>query len=81
MTHPALRVLARAVGTFCLICGALGVVLCVAAFIDPAGMQAADDGNPFGAPPSRLKSAFGCLLSLWVAVMGARMIPHRNTPP
>ncbi len=39
--------------------------------LDPKSLQMANDGDPFGTPPSLVSSAVGCLISLSVLVGGA----------
>lgn len=62
----------RAIGSVTL-CSIAVIVFLVglAAVIDPVGTKMADDGDPFGKPPSRLSSALICLAGIGV-FMGGR---------
>lgn len=44
------------------------------AVLDPAGSKHADDGDPFGEPPSRWGSAIFAMLGVIGAVVSARVL-------
>jgi len=50
--------------------GLAGAGLGVLAIIDPAGSKLADDGDPFGPPPSRFGSAVIVLIFALIAAVG-----------
>lgn len=53
-------------GVLIVVAGLLAIALAAIALIDPIGSQLANDGAPFGLPPSRWSSAvmlFGFLLA------------------
>lgn len=75
-----MKLLFRIVGWLCIAFGAGSAIFAVYAFIDPAGAQLADDGNPFGTPPSRSQIAFQFVFSLMVAAIGARMVQWKKQP-
>lgn len=51
------RVLRLILGLLFVIGGSIVVFISVVAFVEPVGTKHADDGDPFGTPPSRLESA------------------------
>jgi hypothetical protein len=65
---------AKIVGVVCglvlLVGGFLGVAVSLFAIFDPAGTQMADDGNPFGPPPSLLSSVAILVFYLGVCAIG-----------
>lgn len=73
-----MKVLFSLVGWLCIALGASTAIFAVIAFIDPAGAQLADDGNPFGQSPSRLQIAFLFVFSLMVTSMGAFMVKQKK---
>lgn len=50
-----------------IVLGAAGTIAAVLAFIDPVGVESANDADPFGSPPDRASSAYA--LSFWGAVL------------
>jgi hypothetical protein len=50
----------------------------VVAVIDPAGTKMADDGDPFGTPPSRLGSAVVCLEGIGLFIGGCLLMRTGN---
>lgn len=61
----------------------LGVVMmlvCGLALIDPAGMQAANDADPLGAPPPTQTMLYGLAAALLMKIIGVALIAlgHRE---
>ena len=44
------------------------------ALFDPTAFKAADDTDPFGAPPSRFTLALATLITAGIGVLGARFL-------
>ena len=63
--------------TLCSVAAILFLVGLVA-IINPAGTKMADDGNPFGEPPSRWSSALICLAGVGVLMGGRWLIRTGN---
>jgi hypothetical protein len=49
----------------------------VMALIDPSATKAADDGDPFGEPPSRIRTAVLLTLTVSVGMAGAALITKK----
>ena len=54
-----------------LLIGLLGVLVSVVAIFDPVGTKMADDGDPFGVPPTTVGSSLLLVLFLAVSTFGA----------
>jgi len=67
------------VGALLLVFGLLGVIVAIFALVDPAGAKLADDGNPFGPPPSRVQSVQQMVAFAVTALAGAWLIARRRT--
>jgi len=63
-----------AVGRLCLVAGSAMACLMLWALIDPAAIRYAGDAAAFATPPSRVRSAFGLVFSLFVAAIGFGMV-------
>lgn len=69
----------RAIGGVTLCSVAVIVILVgLVAVIDPVGTKMADDGDPFGKPPSRLSSALICLAGIGIFTGGRWLMRTRN---
>lgn len=68
-----MMLLLRIVGWVCLGLGVGSAIFGAWAFFDPSTIQLANDADPFGAPPSRLRIAFQFVFSIALAVFGARL--------
>jgi hypothetical protein len=73
------RLLSIITGVGLLIFGLLGVLVSIVAIIDPVGTKMADNGDPFGTPPTSVESLLRlvCFLALtavgaWLALRGRR---------
>jgi hypothetical protein len=70
----AAKIVARVSGLFLLISGLIGTAVALLSIIDPVASKMADDGDPFGTPPSLLSSASILLVYLGVAGVGAFLV-------
>jgi hypothetical protein len=68
------KIVARVSGLFLLISGLIGTAVALLSIIDPVASKMADDGDPFGTPPSLLSSASILLVYLGVAGIGAFLV-------
>ena len=50
----------------------------ILALVDPVGTKMADDADPFGAPPSRSKTAIAMLVTIAGGVVGLALLKGRN---
>jgi hypothetical protein len=57
-----------------LLIGFLGIAASLFEMFDPSGSKMADDGDPFGTPPSLLSSLFILFISLCLCGVGAFLI-------
>ena len=60
----------RVLGVILMVIGGIATPVCVLGLMDPVGTKMADDGDPFGAPPSTTSGVIGVGLSLAVVVVG-----------
>ena len=60
----------RFCGWLLVFAGVVLAIIGVVAFLDPAGTQMADDGNPFGQPPSAYQSGLVVALGVTCCVWG-----------
>jgi hypothetical protein len=70
----ALKLFSGMAGSALIVLSVLGVVVSIHALIDPAGVQASDDANPFGAPPSVLHSSGRLLAFLFAGAVGVYLL-------
>lgn len=68
-----------AVGWLALMLGACAVLVFGFALIDPAGMQASNDADPFGTPPSTLSTLGGLAIAVAVKACGAWLVATSRT--
>jgi uncharacterized membrane protein required for colicin V production len=66
----AAKIVGAVLGLILGVGGFLGVAVSVFAIFDPAGTQMADDANPFGPPPSLLRSLAILVFYLGVCAIG-----------
>lgn len=64
------KVIGVVLGLGVAIFGSLGILVSLVAIVDPIGTKMADDGDPFGVPPSMLGSVIVCLVYLSVCGAG-----------
>jgi len=62
-----MKILRSIGGSLLLFSGSIGVLISILTILDPAGTKMADDGDPFGAPPSFWE--LGTALIVWLVVM------------
>jgi len=65
------KTIVEASGLILLLIGSLGIAASLFEIFDPSGSKMADDGDPFGTPPSLLSSLFILFVSLCVCGAGA----------
>jgi hypothetical protein len=70
----AAKVIARTLGWFLLVGGLVASALALLCIIDPVGCKMADDGDPFGAPPSLFSSLVVLLVYLGISGVGAFLV-------
>lgn len=70
----AAKIVARTSGLFLLLSGLFGIAVAVFSMLDPVGSKMADDGDPFGTPPSLLDSFLILLVYLGISGIGAFLI-------
>ncbi len=73
-----MKPLLHAIAWLCLVLGAIGALISLWSFLDPVGMQMANDADPFGTPPPREQSAFAFLFCLAAMLFGVRSIGRRQ---
>ena len=66
-----MKIIAGILGLFLLLGGLVAAALSLFCIIDPVGCKLANDGDPFGTPPSRLSSLLILLVYLGVSGVGA----------
>jgi len=70
----AAKIVARAFGFFLLLGGLFGTEVALFSIVDPVASKMADDGDPFGTPPTLLDSLTILLVYLGVSGVGAFLI-------
>jgi hypothetical protein len=65
----ALKIIAGVSGLFLLLGGLVCTAVALLSILDPVGSKMADDGDPFGAPPSLVSSLL--ILAVYVGVSAA----------
>jgi hypothetical protein len=70
----AAKIVAVVFGLFLLLSGLFGTAVCLLSIVDPVASKMADDGDPFGTPPSRLDSLLILLVYLGVSGVGAFLV-------
>ena len=70
----AAKIVAGISGLFLLLFGCVGTVISILAIFDPVGTKMADDGDPFGTPPSLLNSLLILFVYLCLCGAGAFLI-------
>ena len=68
------KVIAGTLGLFLLLGGLVATAVGLLCIIDPVGCKMADDGDPFGTPPSLLSSLLVLLAYLGLSGVGAFLI-------
>jgi hypothetical protein len=61
-------------GSFLCLVSLLGVLIGSCGVVDPVGIKTADDGDPFGAPPSRIELLLFTAGFAAVGALGLKMI-------
>lgn len=64
----------------CTVAGALGVLICTWALIDPSIIAPMAQGNMFAPPSPRWRAAFGLVFSLALLGFGTGILRHRELP-
>jgi len=70
----AVKIVARVLGVFLLLSGLFGTAVALFSIVDPVASKMADDGDPFGTPPSLLNSLTILLVYLGVSGVGAFVV-------
>jgi hypothetical protein len=70
----AVKIVARISSLFLLLSGLFGTAVAVLSMLDPVASKMADDGDPFGNPPSFLDSISILLVYLGVSGVGAFLV-------
>jgi hypothetical protein len=70
----ALKTVARVFGLFLLLIGLVGTAVALLSIFDPVGSKMADDGDPFGTPPSLLSSLLILAVYVGVSAVGAFLL-------
>jgi hypothetical protein len=70
----ALKIVASIAGLFLLLGGLVATAVGLLCIIDPVGCKMADDGDPFGTPPSLLSSLSLLVVYLGVSGVGAFLL-------
>ena len=78
----AAKIVARVSGLCLLISGLIASAIALLSISDPVASKLADDGDPFGIPPSRLGSLLILLVYFGASCVGAFLVwrSGRNTP-
>lgn len=78
----AAKIVARVSGLFLLISGLIASAIALLSILDPVASKLADDGDPFGTPPSRLASLLILLVYFGASCVGAFLVwrSGRNPP-
>jgi hypothetical protein len=74
-----MRVLKCIFGGFMLLLGLAGCAVSLLAIMDPVGAKMADDGDPFGAPPSLVSSFFVLVMFVSISALGAYLLWTRRS--
>lgn len=72
--------LSRLVRLLCLVAGALGVVACTWALVDPSILPAMRGTGAFAPPSPRWHAAFGLVFSIALLGYGTGHLRHRELP-
>lgn len=51
--------------------GGVAILVYAHGIVDPVGLKMADDGDPFGTPPSHASGVIGCIVAAAVFAAGA----------
>ena len=70
----AAKIVARVSGLFLLISGLICGTVALLSILDPVASKLADDGDPFGTPPSQLDSLLILLVYFGVSCVGAFLV-------
>ncbi len=70
----AAKIVARVSGLFLLISGLIGSAVALLSILDPVASKLADDGDPFGTPPSRFDSLLILLVYFGAFCVGAFLV-------
>ena len=70
----AAKIVAGGLGLFLLLGGLVATAVALLCIIDPVGCKMADDGDPFGTPPSLLSSLSVLFVYLGVSGVGAFLV-------
>lgn len=75
-----MRSLLKVVRVLCVLAGALGVLVCAWALLDPSILPAVVDAGAFSPPSPRWRGAFGLVFSLAILGYGTGVLRHRELP-
>jgi hypothetical protein len=70
----AAKMIVGSVGLFLLLGGLVATAVAMLCIIDPVGCKMADDGDPFGTPPSLLSSLSILFVYLGISGVGAFLV-------
>ncbi len=74
------RAIRATIGFTLLLVGAIGVMVCLVAVVDPVGTKMADDNDPFGNPPSRISSFAWAIGFGVVGACGLPLLAGKSNP-
>ena len=77
----AAKIVARVSGLFLLISGLICSTVALLSILDPVASKLADDGDPFGTPPSRLDSLLILSVYFGVSCVGAFLVWKSGRKP
>jgi UPF0716 family protein affecting phage T7 exclusion len=75
------KIVACVSGVFLLISGLIASAIALLSILDPVASKLADDGDPFGTPPSRLDSLLILLVYFGVSCVGAFLVWKSGRKP
>ena len=75
------KIVVGSLGLFLLLGGLVATAVALLCIIDPIGCKMADDGDPFGTPPSPLSSLLILLVYLGVSGVGAFLVWKSGRKP
>ncbi|MEJ7846477.1 MAG: hypothetical protein WKF92_00080 [Pyrinomonadaceae bacterium] len=65
-------------GSIFILFGFFGTAVGILGILDPAGMKAADDGDPFGVPPSIFESSVFTAIFVLILIFGVWVVAAKQ---
>ena len=75
-----MHALMKAIRLLCVLAGALGVVICAWALLDPSILPSVVETAPYAPPSPRWRAALGFVFSLAILGYGTGVLRHRELP-